>query len=112
MRVSGRAGADGAGALPGDRSRWLGCRCVHRRLPAGRGHGATRQLTVEPAIITAFDHQTLSVGDGWAAMLRTPEASRLLELGFSRPGFCTACHRRVTWAHYPGLVNLAILSAL
>src|SRR3546814_3259880 len=62
------------------------------RSPAGRGHGATRQLTVEPAIITAFEHQTLSVGDGWDAMLRPHEAARLLELGVSRPGFRSEEH--------------------
>src|SRR3546814_17728783 len=39
-------------------------------------------------------------------MLRPHEAARLLELGVSRPGFCTAGHRSVKLAQYAGLVNL------
>lgn len=61
---------------------------------------------MEPAIVTAFEHQVLSVGDGREAMLRPDEAARLLELGTSRPGFCTAGHHSVKLAQYAGLVNL------
>src|SRR3546814_20476003 len=39
-------------------------------------------------------------------MLRPHEAARLLELGVSRPGVCTAGHRSVKLAQYAGLVNL------
>src|SRR5690606_37882057 len=106
IRGSGSVGADGAGAVPADRSPRLGRRCVHRRLPESDGHGATGRLTVGSTIITALEHQTLSVDDGPDAMLRPHEAARLLELGASRPGFCTAGNRSVKLAQYAGLVNL------
>ena len=61
---------------------------------------------MEPAIVTAFEHQVLTVGNGHEAMLRPHEATRLLELGASRPGFCTAGHQSVRLAQYAGLVNL------
>lgn len=61
---------------------------------------------VEPAIVTAFEHQVLTVGSGREAMLRPHEAARLLELGASRPGFCTAGQHSVRLAQYAGLVNL------
>lgn len=61
---------------------------------------------MEQTIVTAFEHQTLSVGDGREAMLRPHEAASLLQLGVTRPGFCTAGHHSVKLAQYAGLVNL------
>lgn len=61
---------------------------------------------MKPLVVTAFEHQTLSVGTGQDAVLRPDEAGRLLELGVSRPGFCVAGRGSVKLAQYAGLVNL------
>ena len=61
---------------------------------------------MSPAVVTAFEHQALTVGDDRQSMLTHGEAARLMELGAARPGFCTQGHRSVRLAQYAGLVNL------
>ncbi|WP_396617310.1 McrC family protein [Lysobacter soli] len=57
-----------------------------------------------PHMLTAGEHQTLSVGDG--GDLTSAEAAVLASLAQQRRGFCTLGHRSLKLAQYVGLVNL------
>ena len=56
--------------------------------------------------ITAYEYQSLSVGEDAGADLSPAEANALMELGRARPGFNTLGHRTIRLAQYVGLVNL------
>jgi len=56
--------------------------------------------------LSAFEHQTLSVGDGFDADLSAAEAARLISISQQRRGFCTPGYGSLKLAQYVGLVNL------
>lgn len=58
-----------------------------------------------PALLTAWEHETLAIGPG-PRELSPAEAEVLSSIGQSRPGFCTLGYRNVRLAQYAGLVNL------
>lgn len=56
--------------------------------------------------LTAFEHQSLSVGEDVDCDLSTDDAEELARLGIERPGFCVRGHRSLRLAQFVGLVNL------
>ena len=56
--------------------------------------------------VTAYEHQSLSVGLSPDADLSPREAALLLQIGRSRLGFCAAGNGTIRLAQYVGLVNL------
>ena len=58
------------------------------------------------AVLTAYEHESLNVGEQSQGGLASSEAARLLQLAKARPGFCTPGHQIVRLAQYAGLVNM------
>lgn len=56
--------------------------------------------------ISAFEHQTLAIGEGPIADLSLAEAARLVGIAKHRRGFCTLGHGSLKLAQYVGLVNI------
>lgn len=62
---------------------------------------------MQPATLTAFEHQALPVGlSKGGQALTTTECGRLAHLANRRPGFCSLGYQSVKLAQYAGLVGL------
>jgi 5-methylcytosine-specific restriction enzyme subunit McrC len=59
---------------------------------------------VKPSVLTAFEHQTIGIGEA-PGDLSDDEALQLLQVARTRAGFCTPGHRNLHFAQYVGLVR-------